>query len=133
MSTPHENIDDRLRESIKRLDARSDRALSYVWANWEMDGDEQVLVIYRYSIYDDSDSVLWKGEPSEHVQGLVCALIGTIPPRPKPVESLETRLVDWLMDNIGVFDTERWNEADWRETAQALIEDFDMADEGLGK
>lgn len=68
-------------------DMSMEKIVTSTYGKWEMNGGEQVFIIYRKSSYDGKERVLWSGHPDtvERSQGLIRLLIGTIPERPEPV------------------------------------------------
>jgi|SRR6478736_6586062 len=69
------------------------------YARWEMDGLDQVLIVYRRSSYDMQEQEIWRGYPAEVDMRIdVLQLLCNVPERPEPVLPKRERIRRALRD-----------------------------------
>jgi hypothetical protein len=95
------------------------------YARWEMVEDVQYLSIYRRSSYDNTEQLLWRGEPNEHNEDLIKILVAIIPDRPEPVLTLRTQIRNILNDQVDGFETQFFTEQHWQDIVDSIMEAVD--------
>jgi hypothetical protein len=109
-------------------DMAMERIVTSKYGRWEMDGDEQVFNIYFKSSYDHKENlqVTLSADDMDDpkFKTVLLLTIPSIPPRPEPVRTLRTRVLDMLYEEFGGITSDYgWDSSDYEGITDAIIEE----------